>query len=544
MKATMFVPTGRIVDGHPFFADWPRMRAIAASGRWDLQSHGHFAHDPIVLNADQGQGSFLVNRQWLAEEARLETHDEYEARLTGDYERSIREIESRFPAQRVVGYAFPFSESGQESVGNEPGSAETNQALLERFFRFGFVQDQSGYNEIRAGETAGLLRRFGVPRDYDGEALLRHLALLQPRAAALAESARVHYWSGEYEEARRLFASLEENEPRMQGETSYYLASIQYERGRYSAARRHLEVAESLSSPRLAADPGLARRIRFEGVRIVPRADFSRDSDDRESESEGIEVRAGTLGPVEASFGVDRVALRQEGYASLDGRELEAAARAGPFGRWSLEGRAAQRAFDGVEDTLSFNAGLSFESDALQLRVSGGRQDVDTLLARTEAIQAEGVAGHALVRLARGLVATLDGAIDRRDDGNERQDYVARLTLRPAWGRSVGLGFGAGVGFSDTLFQSPLYYSPERLRWARGTLSFGRRWGAGWSLEGDLGAGIASDELRGDKPTFSVAARTGQPIGRSLGTIFEGRYASSPGYSGWGVRAALEIRVW
>lgn len=544
MKATMFVPTGRIRDGHPFFADWPRIAGFAGSGRWDVQSHGHFAHDPIALDADRQQGSFLVNRQWLPEEARLETHEEYEARLAGDYERSICEIESRFPGVHVVGYAFPFSESGQESVGNEPGSADTNQALLERLFQFGFVQDQNGYNEVRPGATLRLLRRFSVPRDFDGEALLRHLAVNQPRAAALAESARVHYWSGEYGRARALWESLANDEPRLQAEASYYLASIQYERGRYDAARRHLELAESLGAARLAADPDLARRIRFEGVRLAPRGDFTRDSDGRETQRAGLELRASALGPVEAAFGMGQLKLSEEGFGSLEGRELEAAARVGPFGAWTLEGRAWQRALDGAPDTLSFSAGLGFASDRVELRVHGGRQDVDTLRARAEALQAETWGGHAGLRVGRAVLATFDAVFDRRDDGNERRDAIGRLTFRPAWGRGLGLGLGASAGWSDTLFQSPLYYSPEDVRWARATVSLARRWGQGWSVESDLGYGVAKDALRGERPTFNTSARARQPWGRNLGSVIEGRYSSSPGYSGWGVGASLEIRVW
>ena len=50
LKATMFVPTGRILHDHPFFADWKTIASHAGSGRWNLQSHGHHAHDPITVS--------------------------------------------------------------------------------------------------------------------------------------------------------------------------------------------------------------------------------------------------------------------------------------------------------------------------------------------------------------------------------------------------------------------------------------------------------------------------------------------------------------
>jgi tetratricopeptide (TPR) repeat protein len=544
MKATMFVPTGRILDEHPFFADWKRIAAWTKTGRWELQSHGHFAHDPIAVDAAEQQGSFLVNREWLTEARRLETYQEYRTRLDDDYERSIHEIESHAPGAPPIGYAFPFSEAGQETVGNEEKAAQTNQELLASHFRFGFVQDESGYNELEAGGTRTLLlRRFAVPRDYDGESLLRHLARHDPKAAALAQSARMHYWTGDYDRAREVWERVVLAEPRMEGEAAYFLAAIQYQRGRYDVARRHLRTAESLQPERFEADRGLASRIRWQGgSRLAPRIDLFSDSDGRESQWAGAEIQAPPLGPLAASFAYGGLTLRQEGLASLTGRELSAAARLGPFGHLIIEGRGWQRAMDGAKDTLSFDAGLGVETDWLKLRLHGGRQDVDTLLARSIGLQADRYAAQASVRFSRLVSASVDAAYDRLDDANERRDVAGSVLLKPRFGH--GLGLGAAAGWSDTLFQSPLYYTPEELRWARGVVAYSGRWGAGWSLESQLGLGVASDTIRGNRRTLSATAKAGQVWGDRVRTLLEGRYGNSPGYSSWGATASLQIRVW
>jgi tetratricopeptide (TPR) repeat protein len=541
LKATMFVPTARILDGHPFFADWGRIRGYAANGRWDLQSHGHQAHDPISVGPEQN-GSFLVNRKWLEEENRLESYEEYRARLDADHRQVLKELAARFPELELSAYAFPFSEAGQENVGNEPRAAETNEQLLTQYFRYGLVQDESGYNELGSEPPPGtLLRRYAVPRTMDGKALLEHLARHAPPAAALAESARMYFWRGEYDRSRVAWERLGSREPGWQGEAAYYLAGIQYQKGRYDVAHKHLRAAEDLGSERLKADPGLGQRIRWEsGARLVPRVDFGADSDDRENSWQGAELHAGALGPADLSFAYGRVSLRQEGLSPLDGNELSVQASVGPVGHWTLEGRAWQRRMETAGDTLSFRAGLGFANDWLALRVRGGREDVETLGARLLAIQSERYAGHALLRLAPDVMVVLDGAYGRQDDGNKRRDLSGRFMLRPRWG--YGLSFGLGGGWSDMLFQSDLYYSPADVRWARLLVGHDYRAGAGWLLESEMGLGWATDTLRGRRRTFHGAVRAGQEWGGRMRTIFDLRYGNSPGYESWGLGGSLQIR--
>jgi len=540
LRATMFVPTARILDGHPFFADWPRIGAFVATGRWDVQSHGHRAHDLITVDGQSQTGSFLVNREWREEEGRLESFEEYVARLDGDYRQSVRELAARFPGTELVGYAFPFSEAGHQGVGNEPRAAETNDELLARHFRFGLVQDSSGYNELAGSAPVRLLRRFSVPRTFDGEALLRHLAEEHPRAVALAQRARLRYWRGRPGGSREDFERLVAEHPRLRGEAAYYLAAILHEQGRDDVARRHLRTAERLRPEQLVADSTLAEKIRWSNrTRLFPRVDLARDSDGRERLWQGAELEAGSLGPLGLSFGLGRLSLREEGVGSLEGPELSASARLGPFGPWTLEGRAWQRRLDGADDTFSFRAAVSLANDWLDLRLRGGREDIDTLRARRPGIQSENWAARAALRPSPRTLLALDAGYGRFDDGNERRDLAAQLVIQP---RGLGgLGFGAAGGWNDTLFQSEAYYSPEDVRWGRALLSYRHGWGAGWRLEGEVGMGLATDALRGRRRTLHGSARAVQVWGEHVRTLFEGRYGSSPGYEGWGVEGSLQL---
>lgn len=543
MKATMFVPTARILDGHPFFADWKRISAYAASGRWDLQSHGHHAHDLIAVDGEQQVGSFLVNRQWLEETKQPESYDEYAARVDADYRISIEELKQHSSqGLQVVGYAFPFSEAGQESVGNEARAGELNQELLKRYFRFGFVQDDSGFNELGAKAGSGLmLRRFGVPREFDGEALLRHLALHDPRLVARAQSARFHFWQAEYTRARSGFERLASEEPYLKGEAAYYLAAIQAQRGRPDVAQRQLEIAQSAGSTRLSDDPALAQRIRWEnGVRLAPRFDFTSDSDQREMQWQGALLHTGRIGAFEASFGAGRVALRQEGLPSLEGPELSVAARLGPFENWTLDGRVAQRTPGDVERSFPWNLGITVENDRLEMRVRGGIGDVETLQARLLGMRLESYNGFAALHLSPSVIASFDGSYGRYDDTNERVDLAGKLLVRPpSW---AGFGVGGSFGWSDTLFRSDFYYSPEALRVMRGLVSYQRRWDPGWLVETELGLGVSRDEPNGRIGTWTVTGRAGQAWSERLRTLFQGRYGNAPAYESWGFGGTLEFR--
>ncbi len=117
MKATMFVPTSKTVANHPFFADWDMIRQYRRTNRWDMQSHGHKAHDLIDIDAHGRKGKFLSDYRWLSYQQRHETDDEFSERVNNDYRESIKRLKQQFPGDSIIGYAFPYSEAGQESGG-------------------------------------------------------------------------------------------------------------------------------------------------------------------------------------------------------------------------------------------------------------------------------------------------------------------------------------------------------------------------------------------------------------------------------------------
>jgi tetratricopeptide (TPR) repeat protein len=539
MKATMFVPTGLTLDGHPFFADWTRLSRFAATGRWDLQAHGHRAHDLIEISPEGTEGSFLVNRMWLPAEGRLETEEEYLARVEGDYRRVKQEIESRIEGAAVVGYAFPFSEAGQENAGNYPDAAPVNERFLSDSYRFGFIQDANGYNEIGSGPSS-FLKRYSVPRDFDGDDLLRKLAREHPRARALTELARMEMWTGLYGRSRKTWEILVEESPFLADDVSFYLASIDYQQGGLRGARRHLETAKS-AEPRVRIEEmeKLERRIAWEeSLRIEPSFTQFQDSAERLNRAQALGFTLGAIAPAQLDGSFGMATFEEEGFQTYEAFEGDfgLSVRASPVLR--LGGRVRQReARTTGPDSTNYWGAVSLEGDRAELHLRAGNEDVDTLEARLEEIGLRTAQMQNLLRLSPRFWTHLDARYGEYSDGNRRADLTGRVTLRP-WSEP-SFRLGAAFGFTDSLFQSEAYYTPEQLWFGRGLLSYSKAFPSGWNVDASVELGWARDALRGDRFTAYARGNAVQAWTTRFRSSLGWSFGSSPGYQSWSATFAL-----
>jgi peptidoglycan/xylan/chitin deacetylase (PgdA/CDA1 family) len=295
LKATMFVPTSRIHDDGPFFADWATIRKYAKTGRWDMQSHGHMAHDPIVVDAAGDRGMFLTNREWRPELERLETFEEYRERIAHDYARSVQLLKDHVPGVHVTGFAYPYSEAGQQTIANEPRALEVNREIADRYFRFGFVQDETGYTRWDGQPSSGMrfLWRLTVPRGWSGQRLLQHLAEEEPVNRAQAEMALLLARMDHIDAARTVWRDAMHEEPLLRARGEYQLALLSSQQGDYRMAERHLQAARDMGVEVRPTMQASVDKIDWEsGVRVIPRVRSIRESGDRTTSQQMVEVRA------------------------------------------------------------------------------------------------------------------------------------------------------------------------------------------------------------------------------------------------------------
>lgn len=135
-NAVLFVITNRSLgpqsEHSHFHLSEKELRGLAASGRWELASHGKNDHDLVPISADGKQGHFLSNKIWLKYEGRLETDAEFAKRITDDLEESKKELEEKI-GNRVLAYAYPFGDFGQGSENFPASQAIILQAARELY---------------------------------------------------------------------------------------------------------------------------------------------------------------------------------------------------------------------------------------------------------------------------------------------------------------------------------------------------------------------------------------------------------------------------
>ena len=106
--AVAYIVTGFVGTRGPYYMTWPELTKLQQSGRWDIEAHTHRGHVEVPIDAEGHSGPFLTNLQYLTEQHRVETADEYRTRITADLQESKTQIAAHgFPEPEF--FAYPFS---------------------------------------------------------------------------------------------------------------------------------------------------------------------------------------------------------------------------------------------------------------------------------------------------------------------------------------------------------------------------------------------------------------------------------------------------
>lgn len=198
-KTTMFVPMVNVERNLPAYASWDQIKAYHNTGRWEIQSHGAEAAKYIVTDQQGRRGLFLVNRQWLPDEDRVETLEEWRERIDMDYRLSQDAIANAL-GTKPVAFAYPESNFGQEGIPTTQDAAPVNLELARRTFGSAYHQDLYGLN-VRS-EDPILLSRLEPRSTVTGNDLVRHTQHRDPFTLVRATLLRHAAWQGRIREAR------------------------------------------------------------------------------------------------------------------------------------------------------------------------------------------------------------------------------------------------------------------------------------------------------------------------------------------------------
>lgn len=539
MKATMFVPADRANHEHPFFASWRMIQKYSSTGRWDVQAHGDQAHDLIPINHPGEKGFFLVNLMWDSEGKKMEKDNDYYKRLKHDYSKSIITIEREIPGARVSGYAYPFSEAGQTSRGNTNFAQRVNETLLNEFFQFGFIQDLTGYNRIRLGDDkTSLLRRFSVPRNWNGDRLIQHLAETHPAHVAQLALAKSYYWNGQYSDAEKMFSDLVAQEPRFKKKVQFYLADISFQGGHYWESDKLLQEIprdeSNINSKIKKLEEAIAWKNR---PRVFGGFDFFHDSNDRTNHSESAQIYFPMKFSLELMLGGALVNFEEKGRRNLDGNEVTAGMKWGAWKSVMIDGKFRHRNMSQKRRSQSYWASAQYSRKQNEVQFNWSERDVDTVQAIENRIQVQSYSLGYQRRFSPHFLGKGGLAYQDYEDGNTAFDITTRL--RYSFPELKNWKIGGDVSYKDSDFKSPAYYTPDQLLIGVARVFFYRQFGKKYDLRVNYGVGGASDKVNGIRWVTKGGVNLDYRLTRQLKAGLATKFSVVPSYNSMDFKAFI-----
>jgi peptidoglycan/xylan/chitin deacetylase (PgdA/CDA1 family) len=183
MRATMFVITGEIEKGSPFYTSWSELHEMENSGRWDIEPHAHEGHTQVTVAPDGSQAPFYAARRYTSSQGR-ESLADWEARVSAD----LFAVREAFAAQGMTPHTFavPFGDYGQRTL-NDPQIPDLMSSLLQRQFGSYIVQaddNDPDFTTPGAGAAGRFELKTGTTLDQLYAWLARHS---EPESAPAAK---------------------------------------------------------------------------------------------------------------------------------------------------------------------------------------------------------------------------------------------------------------------------------------------------------------------------------------------------------------------
>ena len=165
---------------------------LVRTGRWSIGSHSYDGHRPYSVALDGTTGIYFADKILNKVEKRLETSEEFTARVRDDLTRSKKELQETYGVP-INTFAFPLgNESGVLGANNFAEGAAITEREAKKIYAWGFLQTNnqdftlnfprdasrlSGF-PTTTRELASDFRAFRIHIDYDWDGA-RLLSLLE-----------------------------------------------------------------------------------------------------------------------------------------------------------------------------------------------------------------------------------------------------------------------------------------------------------------------------------------------------------------------------
>ncbi|MDP3541053.1 MAG: tetratricopeptide repeat protein [Elusimicrobiota bacterium] len=540
-RATMFVHVSRL--RRPYFhASSEEIARWSRTGRWEIQSHGTQAHDPMLIDPFGRRGHFLPNRRWLPAANRLETLAEFHLRIEEDFVQAKRGVEAMVPGHRVLAFAFPFGDYGQNDYSNTPEAAGLNQALVKKTFQLAFVQAPHGVNTLDSNPTD--LKRFSVPRHMKADALVSHLVMGEPWVQAKLVHAQLWMRAGQLGRANEVFEELEAagiEDPRLQMERAVLFqrgGDISYARSLFSQVAA--AEAEAEGAPAERTQRRLAQASRAAAPTASAEVQHFRDSD-RNEISRALLRGGGVVKAVRLEGWVGQGEYTEEPEFGPPA-PLVRSREGGVQARWfvlpalELSGFYARREFSlggtGFADNYALAAAWQARP-SLGVTLRDGLGNVETAAAIRSSRKFHTNGGGLIWDPVLTWRLNADYDQTRYNDSNRAQDVRLRATKRFSHRVAVGAAYYHG----ESTTRNPDYYTPRRVNQYSGLLTLNDGYGeinprtgrtrVDAMLQYEGGRGY---EERGARTVHSLRGELGLNLLDNISVRAGGQYSESPTY--------------
>lgn len=179
--AVMFVPTQDSLhkkkDRGGYYLGVSDLKSMINFGRWEIGSHAkQETGDMVQIEPSGTKANFLSNKMWITNESRLETDEEYDARIRTELADSKSELENTFGI-KINAFAYPSSDYGQQAE-NNPRAVSVISRNMNNNYGMAFEQvwqDEGEYTSNYPGADLLHLKRIESGNDWSGQYLLNYL---------------------------------------------------------------------------------------------------------------------------------------------------------------------------------------------------------------------------------------------------------------------------------------------------------------------------------------------------------------------------------
>ncbi len=161
-KAVMFVRSDTIAHRDPDVLRWPILRDMQRSGTWDIGAQSIHGFIRIPAGPTGETGNFFSSPKWLGTKSRLETPNEFYARIKEEHRRTVVEFKEQ-TGTAPIAFAFPYGDYGQYDI-RARATRVMNLAAIGNFYSIGFSSGPFMLNTRHSNPHA--LNRMQVSPDW------------------------------------------------------------------------------------------------------------------------------------------------------------------------------------------------------------------------------------------------------------------------------------------------------------------------------------------------------------------------------------------